>query len=38
MSHFWFNRRELLEKAKNKYHNGGAKKRLLNITKQIKMT
>ena len=27
MSYYWFNRQELLEKAKNKYHSGGGKKK-----------
>ena len=26
MSRYWFNRQELLEKAKDRYHNGGGKK------------
>ena len=26
MSYDWFHRQEILEKAKNKYHNGGGKK------------
>ena len=26
MSYYWFNRQELLQKAKDKYHNGGGKK------------
>ena len=26
MSHYWFNRQELLEKAKDRYHNCGGKK------------
>ena len=25
LSHYWFNRRELLQKAKDRYHNGGGK-------------
>ena len=25
MSYYWFNRQELLKKAKDKYHNGGEK-------------
>ena len=25
MSYYWFNRQELLKKAKEKYHNGGGK-------------
>ena len=25
MSYYWFNRKELLEKAKDRYHNGGGK-------------
>ena len=37
MSYYWFNRQELLQKAKQTYDNGG-KKKLLNITKQIKMS
>ena len=36
MSYYWFNKQELLQKAKEKYENGG-KKMLLNITKQINM-
>ena len=27
MSYYWFNRQELLQKAKEKYHNCGGKKR-----------
>ena len=27
MSYYWFNREELLEKAKDKYHNGGGKEK-----------
>ena len=27
MSHYCFNRQELLEKAKDKHHNGGGKKK-----------
>ena len=27
MSYYWFNRQELLEKAKDKYHNGGDKEK-----------
>ena len=27
MSYYWFNRQELLQKAKEKYHNGGGKKK-----------
>ena len=27
MSYHWFNRQELLQKAKNRYHNGGGKGR-----------
>ena len=26
MSYYWFNRKELLQKAKGRYHNGGGKK------------
>ena len=26
MSYYWFNRQELLQKAKDEYHNGGRKK------------
>ena len=26
MSYYWFNRKELLQKAKDRYHNGGGKK------------
>ena len=37
MSYYWFNRQELLHKAKKKYDNGGMK-RLLNIIKKIKMS
>ena len=35
MSYHWFNKKELLQKAKVKDDNGG-KKKLLNITKNIK--
>ena len=31
MSYYWFNRQELLQKAKNRYHNGSGKKKLLNL-------
>ena len=31
MSYYWFNRQELLQKAKNRYHNGSGKKKLLNF-------
>ena len=31
MSHYWFTRQELLEKAKDRYHNCGGKKKLLSI-------
>ena len=31
MSYHWFNRQELLQKAKNRYHNGSGKKKLLNL-------
>ena len=31
MSYYWFNRQELLQKAKDRYHNGGGKKKLLSI-------
>ena len=31
MSYYWFNRKELLQKAKDRYHNGDGKKKLLNI-------
>ena len=27
MSYYWFNRQELLEKAKDKYYNGGGKEK-----------
>ena len=27
MSYYWFNRKELLQKAKDKYHNCGGKKK-----------
>ena len=27
MSYYWFNRQELLQKAKDKYHNGGGQKK-----------
>ena len=37
MNYYWFNRQELLQKAKKKYDNGG-KKKLLNIIKTIKMS
>ena len=30
MSYYWFNRKELLQKAKDRYHNDGGKKKLLN--------
>ena len=31
MSYYWFSRQELLQKAKNRYHNGSGKKKLLNL-------
>ena len=31
MTYYWFNGPELLQKANNKYHNYGSKKKLLNI-------
>ena len=31
MSYYWFNRQELLQEAKNRYHNGSGKKKLLNL-------
>ena len=31
MTHDWFNRQELLEKANDRHHNGDGKKKLLNI-------
>ena len=36
MSHYCFNRQELLEKAKDKHHNGGGKKKLLSIILDLK--
>ena len=27
MSYYWFNRKELLQKAKEKYHNGSGKEK-----------
>ena len=27
MGHYWFNRQELLEKAKDRYHDGGGKEK-----------
>ena len=27
MSHYWFNRQELLEKAKDRYHNSSSKEK-----------
>ena len=27
MSHYWFNRQEVLEKAKDRYHNDGGKEK-----------
>ena len=27
MSYYWFNRKELLQKAKDRYHNGGGKEK-----------
>ena len=37
MSYYWFNRQELLQKAKDKYHNCGEKQNLLNTILKIKM-
>ena len=37
MSYYWFDRQELLEKAKEKYQNGGGKEKLLGIILLIKM-
>ena len=31
MSYYWFNRQEFLQKARDRYHKGGGKKKLLNI-------
>ena len=31
MNYYWFNTKELLQKAKEIYHNGGGKKKLLKI-------
>ena len=31
MSYYWFVRQELLRKARIRYHDGGGKKKLLNI-------
>ena len=30
MIYYWFNRQELLEKAKERYHSGGAKEKAIN--------
>ena len=38
MSYYWFNRQELLKKTKERYDNGGGKKKLLNIIKIIRMS
>ena len=35
MSYYFFNSQELLQKAKDRYHNCGGKKRLLNIILKI---
>ena len=35
MSYCWFNRQELLQKAKGRYHNGSGKKKLLYIIARI---
>ena len=37
MSHYWFNKQELLQKIKERYHNCGGKKKLLSIISQIKI-
>ena len=37
MSYCWFNRQELLQKAKDRYHNGGGTKKLLNIIARTEM-
>ena len=37
MSYYWLIRQELLQKAKERYDNGG-KKKLLNITETIEMS
>ena len=31
MNYYWFNKQELLKKAKERYDNNGGKKKLLNI-------
>ena len=31
INYYWLNRQELLQKAKEKYHNKGGKRKLLNI-------
>ena len=35
MSYYWFNRQELLEKAKERYHSGGAKEKAINKYKNL---
>ena len=37
MSYYWFKRQELLQKAKDRYHNYGGKKKLQNIISKIKI-
>ena len=37
MNYYWFNKQELLEKAKEKFDNNGGNKKLLNIIRKIKM-
>ena len=36
MSYYWFNRKELLKKAHEKYHKEGGKEKTKNITRQTK--
>ena len=37
MSYYWFNKKEILQKAKGRYDNCDGKKKLLSIIRQIKM-
>ena len=37
MSYCWFNKKEILQKAKEKYGNCGGKEKLLSIIRQTKM-
>ena len=37
MSYYWFNRKDLLQKAKDRYHNGGGKEEAAGYYLKIEM-